>query len=127
MFFLLSWQTTVRVALDRSFRAMALKEPVRLGGECGLYVHICPYVFVKQTFLEEHLLVHIRNEEYSCRNASLACRFYSWRKLSTGSSCEARVAGTVPKIMPTIDDTTMAMIADKPEIGMRKSVRKRTE
>jgi hypothetical protein len=44
---------------------------------------------------------------------------YSCRKLSTGSSCEARVAGMVPKMIPTTDDTTMAMIADKPEMGMR--------
>ena len=46
-------------------------------------------------------------------------RHYSYRRLSTGSSCEARVAGTVPKMIPTIEDTTIAMIADSPEIGMR--------
>src|SRR5215469_859969 len=54
-------------------------------------------------------------------------RRYSYLKLSTGSSCAARVAGSVPKITPTNDDTTIAMIADNPEIGMRYSVKKRTE
>jgi len=42
---------------------------------------------------------------------------YSYRRLSTGSSCDARVAGTVPKMIPTIDDTMIAMIADSPEMG----------
>src|SRR5579864_4660352 len=42
---------------------------------------------------------------------------YSYRRFSTGSSCDARVAGTVPKMMPTIDDTMIAMMADRPEMG----------
>src|SRR5579863_2773566 len=33
---------------------------------------------------------------------------YSYRKLSTGSSCAARAAGTVPKITPTTEETTIA-------------------
>ena len=36
-----------------------------------------------------------------------------------GSSCEAREAGTVPKMIPTMEEIRMAMIADKPEIGTR--------
>lgn len=52
---------------------------------------------------------------------------YSYRKLSTGSNCAARAAGRVPKMTPTSDETKMAMMADSPEIGMRYSVRKRTE
>jgi len=44
---------------------------------------------------------------------------YSYRRLSTGSSREARLAGMVPKMIPVIDDTTMAIIADSPEIGTR--------
>ena len=52
---------------------------------------------------------------------------YSYRKLSTGSSCAALVAGIVPKIIPTSDDTMIAMIAESPEIGMRYSVKNRTE
>src|SRR5580765_2570216 len=44
---------------------------------------------------------------------------HSYLRLSTGSSCAARVAGRVPKIMPTSDETTIAMIAERPEIGMR--------
>ena len=57
----------------------------------------------------------------------LYAEFYSYRRLSTGSSCAARVAGTVPKRTPTTDETTIAIIAESPEIGMRYSVRKRTE
>jgi hypothetical protein len=45
--------------------------------------------------------------------------FYSYRRLSTGSSCEARPAGIVPKMIPTSDDTAIAMIADSPETGRR--------
>src|SRR5580765_6338974 len=44
---------------------------------------------------------------------------HSYLRLSTGSSCAARVAGRVPKIMPTSEETTIAMIAERPEIGMR--------
>jgi len=57
----------------------------------------------------------------SARYSVLGTRYstHSYRKLSTGSSCEARVAGTVPKMIPTTDDTTIAMIADNPEIGRR--------
>ncbi len=52
---------------------------------------------------------------------------YSYRKLSTGSNCAARMAGRVPNKIPTSDETTIAMIADRPEMGMRYSVKKRTE
>src|SRR5579864_7554461 len=52
------------------------------------------------------------------RSAARQSPIYSCRKLSTGSSCAARVAGNVPKMTPTSDDTTIAMIADSPEIGM---------
>lgn len=52
---------------------------------------------------------------------------YSYLKLSTGSNCAARAAGTVPKTTPTIDETNIAIIAESPEIGMRYSVKKRTE
>jgi len=55
------------------------------------------------------------------------CTAYSYRRLSTGSSWAARVAGTVPKITPTTEDTMIAMMADRPEIGTRYSVRKRME
>ena len=48
-------------------------------------------------------------------------------KLSTGSSCAARVAGIVPNTIPTKDETTMAMMAERPEMGMRNSVKNRTE
>src|SRR4029077_5670738 len=64
------------------------------------------------------------------RTGEAACRYvshYSYRRLSTGSSLAARVAGTVPKRTPTREDTTMATIADSPEMGMRYSVKKRTE
>ena len=52
---------------------------------------------------------------------------HSYLRLSTGSSWAARVAGRVPKIIPTRDETTIAIIADSPEMGMRYSVRNRTE
>src|SRR5579863_7781528 len=52
---------------------------------------------------------------------------HSNRKLSTGSSFAARAAGTVPNRMPTIAETTIATIAESPEIGIRYAVRKRTE
>src|SRR5262249_42848559 len=52
---------------------------------------------------------------------------YSYRRASTVSSCAARVAGTVPKIIPTPDATRIAIIADSPETGIRYSVKKRTE
>ena len=48
---------------------------------------------------------------------SFRLRSYSYRRLSTGSSCAARVAGTVPKTIPTSVETTIATIADHPEIG----------
>ena len=44
---------------------------------------------------------------------------YSYRRLSTGSNWEARVAGTVPKMIPTMDETKIAIIAESPEIGIR--------
>lgn len=52
---------------------------------------------------------------------------YSYLRLSTGSNCAARVAGTVPKITPTIVETIIAIIADNPEIGIRKAVNQRTD
>lgn|SRR2546421_12432841 len=52
---------------------------------------------------------------------------YSYLKLSTGSNFAARAAGTVPNRIPTNDETTIATIADNPEIGTRYSVRKRME
>src|SRR5262249_20828863 len=72
----------------------------------------------------------LRNQGASAQRAVYTLfhiRTYSYRKLSTGSNCAARLAGSVPKIMPTSDDTTIAMIADRPEMGMRYSVKKRTE
>ena len=44
---------------------------------------------------------------------------HSYRRLSTGSSWAALLAGSVPKIIPTSDETPIAMIAERPEIGMR--------
>jgi hypothetical protein len=46
-------------------------------------------------------------------------RAHSYRKLSTGSIFAARAAGTVPNKMPTSAETTMATIAESPEMGMR--------
>jgi hypothetical protein len=46
-------------------------------------------------------------------------RNHSYRKLSTGSIFAARAAGTVPNRMPTTAETTMATIAESPEMGMR--------
>jgi hypothetical protein len=44
---------------------------------------------------------------------------YSCRKLSTGCSWAARIAGTVPNKSPTSALAAIAMIADVPEIGIR--------
>jgi hypothetical protein len=44
---------------------------------------------------------------------------YSCRKLSTGCSWAARMAGTVPNKIPTSALAAIAMIADTPEIGIR--------
>ena len=68
--------------------------------------------------------------EFSGSNRWISARLasvYSYRRLSTGSSLAARAAGTVPNRIPTSDDTTIATIADRPEMGMRYSVKKRTE
>jgi hypothetical protein len=54
-------------------------------------------------------------------------RLHSYLRLSTGSSFAALVAGTVPNTTPTRDETRIATIADRPEMGMRYSVRNRTE
>lgn len=48
-----------------------------------------------------------------------SCDAYSYRRLSTGSSCAARAAGAVPNTMPTRVDTAIAMTTDQPEIGKR--------
>src|SRR6185312_13998626 len=53
--------------------------------------------------------------------------FYSYRSASTVSNCAARVAGTVPKMMPTPEATRMAIMAESPETGILYSVKKRTE
>src|SRR5437868_2245966 len=53
--------------------------------------------------------------------------FYSYLKLSTGSSFAARAAGTVPNRIPTSDEVTIATIADKPEIGILYAVKNLTE
>jgi hypothetical protein len=48
-----------------------------------------------------------------------ASRDYSYRRLSTGSSFAARAAGTVPNRIPTMEETTIATMAESPEIGKR--------
>src|SRR5437773_7268937 len=64
----------------------------------------------------------LRDQERRSGATSLASH-YSYLKLSTGSSFAARAAGTVPKRIPTSDETTMATIADSPETGTRYCVR----
>jgi len=70
-----------------------------------------------------------RRKRCCCRNCARSMKRwrYSYRRLSTGSSCAARAAGTVPKITPTTDETTIAMRPESPVMGTRYSVRKRTE
>ena len=46
-------------------------------------------------------------------------RYHSYRKLSTGSSLAARAAGIVPNSTPTIPETTIATIAERPDTGTR--------
>src|SRR5437870_13826049 len=52
---------------------------------------------------------------------------HSYRKLSTGSSLAARVAGTDPKIIPTRDETTIATMEERPDIENRYAVKKRNK
>jgi hypothetical protein len=58
---------------------------------------------------------------------SAAIAHYSNLSDSTGSSCAARVAGSVPNTTPTSVAAAKAMMADNPEIGMRYDVNNRTE
>src|SRR5215475_10377387 len=51
---------------------------------------------------------------------------YSYLRISAGSNAAALIAGSVPKITPTSDDTAMPTAADNPETGMRYSVVHRT-
>ncbi len=94
-------------------------------GRAGRLVHNCLAV---KKFDASTSCVFLSDSEREARSQALEAHYlYSYLKLSTGSSFDARVAGTVPKIMPTKDETKIATIADKPEIGIRYSVRKRTE
>src|SRR5438874_13792772 len=71
--------------------------------------------------------VCIRNRELVGWVKCVSANSHSSRKLSTGSSFAARVAGTVPNRIPTRDETTIATIAESPDTGKRYSVRNRTE
>jgi hypothetical protein len=84
------------------------------------------------------------NFQPACSGTEAACAYNAERKRkdanrimessghsnfsdSTGSSCAARVAGSVPKTTPTRVAAASAMIADNPEIGIRYAVKSRTE
>src|ERR1041385_5905124 len=71
--------------------------------------------------------IHASRAEVDRRTTGHQPPAYSYLRLSTGSSLAALAAGTVPNRIPTRDETTMATMADKPEIGILYSVRKRTE
>jgi len=54
-------------------------------------------------------------------------KLYSYRRASVGLSCEARLAGSIPKITPTARETPNATKMDVTEIGTRMaSVKNRT-
>ena len=44
---------------------------------------------------------------------------YSYLSASVGFSCDARFAGSMPKISPTAQDTVKAITIDASETGMR--------
>ena len=57
----------------------------------------------------------------------MGAQVYSSRNASTGSIWAARVAGMVPKKMPTEVAAASAMATDQREMGRSKSVKTRTD
>ena len=76
-------------------------------------------------FMESHSIISLARLElahvpwFLCLCGEEEFGAYSWRRLSTGSSWAARVAGTVPKSTPTKVETPSAITADQPETGRR--------
>jgi hypothetical protein len=69
-------------------------------------------------------LTHIGEPHYSYRKASFipqsvihTAKRHSYRKASVGLSCEARLAGSIPKITPTTNETPNATKTDVTEMG----------
>ena len=80
-------------------------------GVCSLRGILSDIRMLHQPWSEDVFSLEVNNPIFEVR--------YSCRKLSTGSSWAARMAGTVPNKSPTSALAAIAMIADVPEIGIR--------
>ncbi len=99
--------------------SLVLREVVRRSHDYGISLGNNQPQNVHLKFMLLGFLVRPNSRPRLGRSPFGPNRAHSYRKLSTGSIFAARAAGTVPNRMPTTAETTMATIAESPEMGIR--------